>query len=101
VTHRDKLVIVGDGPAGMAANPEINDTNAILDGVTLEILEGGIPTTPPTLTVTKDQANIVITFEGTLQAADAVNGPYTDLAASSPATVTPSGTFKFYRAVRK
>ncbi len=101
ITHRDKLVIICDGPAGQAANADITDTNAILDAVTLEILQGGIPVTPPTLRVAKDQANIVITYEGTLQVADAVTGPYTDLAGSSPATITPSGTGKFYRAVRK
>ncbi len=102
VTHSDKMTIIGDGPAGLAALPDvINDTNAILDGVTLEILKGGIPTTPPALKVARGQGKFVITFEGTLQASDTVNGTYTDVTGNGSITVTPAGTQKFYRAVRK
>ncbi len=42
---------------------------------------------------------VVITFEGTLEAADTANGPYTPvLGATSPLTVDPTGPQKFYRA---
>jgi hypothetical protein len=70
VTHGDKVVIIGDGSAGQAANAAINDTNVILDGLTLEILKGGIPATPPTLKVASAQGSIVITYDGKLQASD-------------------------------
>ncbi|MDH7503525.1 MAG: hypothetical protein QHJ82_12550, partial [Verrucomicrobiota bacterium] len=57
------------------------------------------PPQPPALSVGLDaQGKIVITFEGTLQAADEVTGAYTDVAGTSPLTVTPTGTKKFYRA---
>jgi hypothetical protein len=47
------------------------------------------------------EGNVVITFEGTLQSADAVTGPYTNVAnATSPFTTAPTGT-KFYRAVQQ
>lgn len=40
-----------------------------------------------------------LTFEGTLQSADTVAGPYTDVTgAASPLDVVPSGSAKFYRA---
>jgi hypothetical protein len=40
-----------------------------------------------------------LTYTGTLQAADKVEGPYADVAgAASPATISFSGTGKFYRA---
>jgi hypothetical protein len=44
------------------------------------------------------QGDAVITFEGTLESADNVNGPYTAVAgATSPHTVSPSTGNKFYR----
>ena len=54
----------------------------------------------PALKIEKAPGNIVITLQGTLQVADAVNGPYADVPGSSPATVPTSGSAKFYRAVR-
>jgi hypothetical protein len=54
----------------------------------------------PVLAVTVENGNLVITFEGTLQEADAI-GDWSDTTLSSPATVTPGATGnKFYRAVR-
>ncbi len=42
---------------------------------------------------------ITITYTGTLQGADAVTGPYTDVAgATSPRDVAPTAAMKFYRA---
>lgn len=101
-TYRDRMVIVGDGPAGRAAAPDlINDTNAILDAFTLEVLKEGVPTTPPTLSVARSGAGLVITFEGTLQAAPAAAGPYSDVAGSGPFNVAPGAGNQFFRAVRK
>jgi 3-polyprenyl-4-hydroxybenzoate decarboxylase len=54
----------------------------------------------PTLSVALNaQGMVVLTFEGTLQAADVVEGPYVDIAGTSPLTVAPTGK-KFYRAKR-
>lgn len=101
-TYRDKVVIIGDGPAGQAASPDtIRDTNAILDGATLEVLNEATPRTAPTLRIGGTGASTVITFEGTLQAADSVSGPYSDVPGSGSVTITPSGTQKYFRAVRK
>lgn len=50
--------------------------------------------------VTRSGANIVITFTGTLQQADAVTGPWTDVTGSSPLNVPISGTAKFFRVKR-
>ena len=101
-TYRDKMVIVGDGPAGQTAAPDkINDTNAILDGFTLEMIKEGTPTTPPALKVERNGANLVITFEGTLQSSASASGPYVDVTGSGSVTVTPSDSQRFFRAVRK
>lgn len=55
-----------------------------------------VPT--PTITVGRQAGNVVITFTGTLQAADDITGPWSDVAASSPYNVAPTGARKFYRA---
>lgn len=60
----------------------------------------GAPAAKPTLAVSSAAGKVTITYTGTLQGADTVNGPYTDVAgATSPVSVTPaSGARKFYRA---
>lgn len=52
----------------------------------------------PTLAISRQADNLVITFTGTLQAADDITGPWTDVTGSSPYTTAPSGARKFYRA---
>ena len=55
--------------------------------------------TQPTLSMTRSASGISITFTGTLQSADTLNGPWTDVGnASSPLSISPSGAQKFYRA---
>jgi hypothetical protein len=98
VTQRDKLTILCT--INGRTREDLTDPNAILDGVTLEILKGGIPATPPAIKVATEGANVVITFDGTLQGADAVIGPYTDVPGTSPATIPATGTQKFYRSKR-
>ena len=61
VTQRDKLIIVLTTYG--RTRDDLTDPNAILDGVTLEILKGGTP--PPSLrvgTITKDLNAVNITF---------------------------------------
>lgn len=54
----------------------------------------------PTLSIVRTATGITFTFEGTLQAADSVVGPWADVTGGSPQTVTTSGAMKFYRAKR-
>lgn len=60
----------------------------------------GTPTAAPTVSIAKNGADVVITFEGTLQEATSVNGPFAPVAGNSPLTVPASTGVKFYRAVR-
>jgi hypothetical protein len=54
----------------------------------------------PALSIQWTGSNWQITYEGKLQEASTVNGTYSDVGgASSPYTVTTSGTQKYYRAV--
>ncbi len=58
--------------------------------------------TTPTLSVTRSVAGITLTFTGTLQSADKVEGAYTDVNATSPLSVPFSdGSARFYRAKGK
>ncbi len=55
--------------------------------------------TKPTLSLARSTTGITLTFTGTLQGADKVEGPYTDVNGSSPVTVPFStGAARFYRA---
>ncbi|MCI0533752.1 MAG: hypothetical protein L0Z50_00845 [Verrucomicrobiales bacterium] len=58
------------------------------------------PGGPATISIARSANDVVITFTGTLEAADAVNGPWSAVAgATSPRTVPlSSATAKFYRA---
>ncbi|MBI2948303.1 MAG: Ig-like domain-containing protein [Verrucomicrobia bacterium] len=57
------------------------------------------PTKVPTLSLARTQTGLSITFTGTLQSADSVTGPWTDVGnATSPLAVAPAGSQKFYRA---
>ncbi len=52
----------------------------------------------PTISVARNGANAVVTYTGTLQGADAVNGPYTDVAgATSPFSAPASSASKYWR----
>ena len=42
-------------------------------------------------------SGLVLTFTGTLQSADQISGPWTDVPGTSPMTITPSAGMKFYR----
>ncbi len=54
---------------------------------------------PPTLDVAHDPSGVKVTFTGTLQSADVIAGPWTDVVgATSPAVYPTAGTAKYYRA---
>jgi hypothetical protein len=49
--------------------------------------------------IARSATGVTITFEGTLQQADNVTGPYTDVpGATSPAALPIAGSAKYYRA---
>ena len=53
---------------------------------------------PPTVSMANNLVNVVVTFTGVLQSSDQAKGPFTDVAAAtSPLTVTPTGTNKSWR----
>jgi hypothetical protein len=52
----------------------------------------------PTLSVARSSGGITLTFTGTLQSSDKVNGPYTDVSGASPVAAQTTGPAKFYRA---
>jgi hypothetical protein len=53
---------------------------------------------PVKVAAERTATGIKVTFSGTLQSADAVTGPWTDVAgAKSPADIAFSGARKFYR----
>ncbi len=60
---------------------------------------GKVTAVRPKLAISTAAGKITITYTGTLQGADAVTGPYTDVAgATSPRDVAPTAAMKFYRA---
>jgi hypothetical protein len=68
---------------------------AILDDIQIETLVGSIPT----LSITREGGNVVVTFEGVLESSTSVEGPYGEVpGATSPYTTTPTGEAVFYRA---
>ena len=57
--------------------------------------------TPPTISVIKnDDGTVTIVFEGTLQTAPTVIGPWTDVDAISPLTISADQAQQFGRALR-
>jgi hypothetical protein len=59
------------------------------------------PATPPTLSIVNNgDGTVTVTFEGTLQAAASVNGPWADVDAPSPLTTPANEAMQYARAVR-
>lgn len=56
------------------------------------------PANPPTVSVARSGANVVVTFEGSLEAADSIGGPWVALPGSSPLSVPTSAAKRFIRA---
>jgi hypothetical protein len=97
LTHRHALTLVATTSG--RTRPDFNDPNAILDGVTLEILN---QVAPPTLGLTREaDGKVTITTDSTLQVADTVTGIYTNLPVKT-VTIDPrtAGGQKFYRGAR-
>ena len=81
-----------DGTGG-----EVFVSNLVFTGT----LQAGIPVEPPTISVVNNgDGTVMVTFEGTLQAAASVNGPWQDVDAPSPLTIPADQAAQFARAVR-
>ena len=66
----------------------------------LEVIVGSKPVDTPALSILKDpSAGILVQFEGTLQAASALNGEWVNIATESPTRIFPTEAMKFFRAV--
>jgi len=65
-------------------------------------LQSGIPIEPPTLSIVNNgDGSVTVTFEGRLQAANSVNGPWADVeGATSPLTIPSDQAAQFGRAVK-
>ena len=56
------------------------------------------PPAAPNLTLARTATGITLTFEGSIQSASVLTGPWADVAGTSPMTVTTTDAMKFYRA---
>ena len=52
----------------------------------------------PTLSLARSASGITLTFTGTLESADRLSGPWSNLAGASPLSITTGAPMKFYRA---
>jgi len=59
---------------------------------------GGGGDAPALSIVNNGDGTVTVTFEGTLQSADSVNGPWSDVDAASPLTLPASEAAQFGRA---
>jgi hypothetical protein len=78
---------------------EMEDNSGGISGMIIRGTGGGSSTGPGPLSVTKTAAGVDITFTGTLQAADVVIGPYSDVAgATSPYSAKTTSAAQYFRA---
>jgi hypothetical protein len=74
----------------------INDTNA--PNAILAYYQWTPQAQAPTVSIARAGNTLSLTFTGSIEAADNITGPWSDLAGSSPMSITPSAPRKFYRA---
>lgn len=95
-------VNVKDGKLTVSNDPTYNSDPTVENNKIdfIEIFPSTAPpvTTTPKLAISLAAGKVTLTFDGTLQGADMVTGPWNDIAGASPQTVPASGTMKFYRA---
>jgi hypothetical protein len=54
----------------------------------------------PTLSATRNGQTITVDFTGRLQAASTIDGTFSEVATSSPATFQADGQMRFFRSVQ-
>ena len=95
----EKLVIVLT--VNGRTREDLTDPNAILNGLTLEVLKEVAPPARPTLSLTKAaNGTLTITTDSTLQVGDVVTGPFTSLPDKSITVDPTTRPQKFYRSTR-
>jgi hypothetical protein len=98
---RDVTYPIPVGATDLAIRFEGNSTffNEVMAWDNVRITAAGAD--PPTISISRSGANVVVTFTGVLQSSATVNGTYTDvIGAVSPFAIPPAsqGTQQFYRA---
>jgi hypothetical protein len=93
-----------DNSVGTTFNGKIDEVavfnRALSQSEVLTLAGSAAPATPPTLTIERSGANVILTWSaGLLLEANAISGPWTTNSATSPYTNTPTGAQKFFRAV--
>lgn len=92
-------VNVKDGKLSVSNDPIIADPTVENNKIDfIEIYKAAPVATAPKLAISSAGGKVTLTFEGTLQGADTVTGPWTDIAGASPQSITPTAAMKFYRA---
>ena len=64
----------------------------------LKCYSGLLSTVKPTVTITSEGGQVVVSTQGTLQSADKVDGPYVDVYVPYPVKLTPAGQQRYWRA---
>jgi subtilisin-like proprotein convertase family protein len=68
----------------------------------IQLVSPATSTPPPKLSIVRTPSGVTITFTGTLQQADQVTGPYTDVPnATSPFNVDTTSGMKYYRSLKQ
>jgi hypothetical protein len=66
------------------------------------VVSGDAPAAAPALSIANNgDGTVTVTFEGRLQAAASVNGPWADVNESSPLTIEASEAMQYARAVNE
>ena len=90
---------VGDHVITFIATEEEGGKAELL--VTITVSANVIDETPPAISIVRnDNGTITVTFQGSLQLAPTVNGPWKNVGAASPLKLTPDQAVQFGRAVR-
>ena len=93
-----ETVYIGLAVTSHDNSPDVPLAEAVFEGFT--VTEFVPAEDPPTLSYEVDASgNIILTFDGTAEWADEVEGPYTDSGLTSPLTLTPDEAKKYIRAV--
>ncbi len=88
----------GDNVLAAEVHQNGPDSSDIVFGA--ELAYAPLPAEPPKMRIARSGADVVITWTqtGTLQSADALAGPWSDIpGATSPRTIAPPVGTKFYR----
>ncbi len=98
-TRTNQVFYIGSEPTfGLQFTGQLDRlkvTKGILTPDQLDSKSGAVA--GPGLSIDRAGTGLSITFEGTLEGADAVIGPWTAVPGTSPLSVTPTGATKFYR----